>query len=132
MFRSCTILAVLSLSLLSSFVTAESVPYLVQSIEASKAKGFITLKGPGKIIIDGKNQPYGLGDTVYISTQSINSLANIDSENGEYESAKRYSASSTSTKMCSIRFQTSHYAETIAVQKMDCEKVLEVIHEAND
>ena len=132
MSRSYFSIVVIGLTLLcSKTVMSESVPYLVQSIQPSAAQGFIKLKGPGKIIVDGKNQPYGLGDQVYIATSAINSLSNIDGEQAEFESVKRYSNASDASGLCSIRFQTSHYAETIAVQKMDCAEVLQVIHQSN-
>ena len=113
---------------LASSVFAQPVPYLVQSLKASEAPGYLELIGPGRVIIDGKNQPYGLGDSVFINISNINALSNIGSNSTVNQHAKKYSKNDKS--LCDIQYETSHYSEAISVMKLNCRQLLELIKSA--
>ena len=100
----------------------------MQSLKTAEAPGYLELVGPGRLVLEGKNQPYGFGDSVFINTANINALSNIGSNSTVNQNAKDFSHSGQSR--CEIHYETSHYAETISVIKLSCIDILKLIKAA--
>jgi len=102
----------LALSAPSVAAGGESLPHLVQSAEAVEASGFLELRGPGKIEIDGRVNEYS--ETVFVPVARISSLTGVFGQ----------------PRACVMHFDGIAGAVEIALLAQNCAALLEQIREA--
>ncbi len=100
------------LLLVSPPLFAEYVPFSIKSVHGITGKGFIELKGPGKIEL--KKKIYNYEETVYISINKVSSLSEV----------------SGVKKACIIRYTSGLYSENISVSNQSCFEVISQINKA--
>jgi|GEM_PF-6115846 len=92
----------------------ESLPHLVQSAVAVEGSGFLELRGPGKIEIEGRVNEYS--ETVFIPVAGISSLAEVFGQ----------------PRACVMHFDGVAGAVQVALLAQNCRGLLEQIREAGE